>query len=33
VRHERAVRVHNAKRLVNRMVRHQRCAGCVRLRA
>jgi hypothetical protein len=27
------VRVHNAKRLVNRMVRHQRRAGCVRMRA
>jgi hypothetical protein len=33
VRHKRAVRVHDAERLVNRMVRHQRRAGCVRMRA
>lgn len=32
LRYERAVRVHNAERLVHRMVRHQRRTGCVRMR-
>jgi hypothetical protein len=30
---ERAVRVHNAKRLVHSVVGHQRSAGCVRMRS
>jgi hypothetical protein len=32
VRHERAVRVQDAKRLVHSVVGHQRRTGCVRMR-